>query len=821
MSGSERRSGLTRRGFLTASMAAACLGGLSSLTACAPKSDTETGLADTSEPSGSAAQQDAIYCGVCRAACAMSCFLNYHVRDGKVVRVSMREFPDPDYNRICLKGVATPGRIYNAERVKYPLRRVGERGGGEWERISWEEAIETITTTWKNAVEEYGPNAVGYVDRSYGSEGRIFSIARSRLRNLAGGAYFQLVQDSMPYLGCFNAGFGPYGCNADSDMRNSKALLFANTDFTESIPQHWHWAYEAQQNGAKIIVVDPVYTVIASKADIWLPIRPGTDMPLFAAMTNVVFENGHADLEFLAKNTVAPFLVKEDGTYLRKSDLTGIEDDSSTYIVIDSDSGDWGELGEVASPAMEGAYTVEGQSVTPALALLRAALAEYTPERAAEICDVPAEDIRMAVDLYCQNSPGQVRKGYGADHRWNAQGSYDAMGAFVVATGSMGKAGSDYGYHSRFMAFNDGAVSMPEDIAPLAQLSRLAFSQLPIVMETQRYGELDTPLRVLICQGGDYLHHCGERLRTIKAMDSLDLLVSINMSFNDTSQYADIVLPVCEWCETEDASGMMTFTPYLTHQQKAIDPQFESKDDFEICKLIAEGLGHLEWFDLTREDVLKLSLGDDVYERLMREHAVPFGVFEADPNYIYGADGVWWTQTGKVQFYMEKCDVPVSHIPYREGPDWENVKLPKFVPPHEAWNYDVPGYPANPLAARFPLQIHSPHKKWNKHTTDSHNPFIRELDPEPCVYISEKDASDRGISEGDYVRVFNDRGEVVLLAHIHAGEVPGFLSAPNGWTASQYISGHYGDLTPLETDPDGENCVYSDTLVEVEKYEVN
>ena len=136
--------GFTRRSFIKG---AAALTAAGALVGCSP----QTQNLEKAEPQKDIPETQ-IFSGVCRGNCAGGCFLNVHVRDGQVVRTSMREMPDPQYNRICMKGLSHPYRIYSDERLKYPLRRAGERGSDEWERISWDEALDEIAEKWNGYV---------------------------------------------------------------------------------------------------------------------------------------------------------------------------------------------------------------------------------------------------------------------------------------------------------------------------------------------------------------------------------------------------------------------------------------------------------------------------------------------------------------------------------------------------------------------------------------------------------------------------------------------------------------------------------------------
>lgn len=176
--------GFTRRSFIKG---AAALTAAGALVGCSP----QTQNLEKAEPAADYVP-DEIFSGACRGQCLSGCFLNVHVRDGQVVRTTARDFPDTRYNRICPKGVTQVARVYSAERIQYPMRRVGERGSGEFERISWDEAIQEIADKWKGYAEDYAPDAVAFFIGSGNCAicggGTAPGSAMSRLREVIGAA---------------------------------------------------------------------------------------------------------------------------------------------------------------------------------------------------------------------------------------------------------------------------------------------------------------------------------------------------------------------------------------------------------------------------------------------------------------------------------------------------------------------------------------------------------------------------------------------------------------------------------------------------------
>ena len=150
---------VSRRSFVKGSLTAVGAGAASWLTGCSPKPVADTGGTE-SEPTPVVEDNDEIFRGTCRCNCYGGCYLNIHVRDGKIVRTSMRDLPETAWNRIYSKGLTHPYRVYDPNRAKYPMRRAGERGEGKWEQITWDEALDIIEENYRRITAEYGYESV-------------------------------------------------------------------------------------------------------------------------------------------------------------------------------------------------------------------------------------------------------------------------------------------------------------------------------------------------------------------------------------------------------------------------------------------------------------------------------------------------------------------------------------------------------------------------------------------------------------------------------------------------------------------------------------
>ncbi|WP_080799162.1 molybdopterin-containing oxidoreductase family protein [Arabiibacter massiliensis] len=802
-------AGLTRRSFLktTAAVAgaAAAVGGGTSLAAYA-----EDGV--------DAAGETKLFSGACRAACFATCYIGVKVRDGKVVGCVAGEAADPDYNRICAKGMSHPLRIYDPERIKYPIRRVGERGGGEWERISWDEAIETITSKWKEVRERYGEGSLLFCCTSSSMQG---SAAYGRLAGVLHASTVPATYDhAFQYAGATMAGGTDSG--EGKSIRYAKVVFIWASNVTEAQLQNWHFLIEAKlDNGAKLVVIDPNYTVAASKADIYVPIRPGTDGALAMAMTKMVIDEGWEDVDYLTNCTVAPFLVRKDnGKYLRMSDL-GVEPQEGPVspttgkptivnpIVVMGADGVPGSVEDVFEPVIQGTFEVAGQEVTTAYDLLVEAVSPYTVSKASSICDIPEDTIRELTRLYATSGPAVLYHSFGADRYYNGHSCYTATLALAMVTGQIGQKGASWGTGS-FAGNQANFVGMnyPEGDMPSNSVSAMV---LPEVLSTGKFLGKDLQIKAMFFAGNNLLGNCPIRAQLIPALDNVELIVQADMTLNDNSKYADIVLPVPHWFEVEDIVNFGGQNPHAIFNDQAIEPLYESKCDFDIAKLLAESMG-VGRFYTTKEDMLRTSL--DV--PALKELGIDFDTLKKNkvmrnlPEGLYlqnNKDRPYATATGRGQFYLEDA---VPRVNCGQEFDPADERLPHWFEPAEIGQ-------DNELRAKYPLQFIQEHAKWRIHTQWNRVPWLRELDPEPILKMNEKDASERGIEEGDIVKVYNDRGYVVVKASIHHGLRPGIVNLPHGWQDGQFIEGHYAELCTPKIHPYVVNTIQFDALVEVEK----
>jgi anaerobic selenocysteine-containing dehydrogenase len=754
-----------------------------------------------------------IFSCMCVGNCQSRCRLYVHVKDGRAIRTSMAPFPDARYNRVCLRGLSQVQRVYDPGRLKYPMKRVGPRGEGKWERISWDEAIETITSKFKAYQEQYGKQSVAFSTVS-GNMAMIHGAwSHFRLANLMGATQTDYSLDMSDTLGLgrvLGVGGNFNARNDPADLVNAKTIIIWAANMTDSHPHDWRFVADAKEKGAKVVVIDPRFTTAASKADQWISIRPGADPALAMSMAQVIIAEKLYDQPYLLDHTVAPFLVREDTKrFLRQSDLTGAKPEKSAlrdpYIVWDNESNEGKTLDQVKSPALEGRYTVGGFQVTTAFTLLAEAMSKYPPEEVASICEIEPTVIRDLARLYAQNKPASIYTGF--IQYDNGVQTGHAWGILASLTGNIAKPGASLG-HCGLAGYT---LNWKEFLYPRGQHSAMIpWVYLKEVLKTGLFKNKPHPIKALYLYASNVVCNATNQKEILNTIfPAMEFIVAVDMVETDTTQYADIVLPASHWFErVEFVQG--PDQPYSTLSEKALEPAYESKSDMDIFRLIADRMGLGEYFKYTDEEFIQLLIDTPAsreagltWERLQKEKVV-----QTLPScWVNWRGDKFPTPSRRLEFYLED---PRPRLSCGIRIDENREHLPVFTPPDEAW-------PDNPLYKKYPLVYHTERQRWRLHSQWHGTPWLREYDPEPIIKINSRDAQARGIKNGDTVKVFNDRGHAVLKAVISDGQRPGMVTVPKGWQRHQFISGSYQELTNDHLNTTSYNQCFYDVLCEVRK----
>jgi molybdopterin-containing oxidoreductase family molybdopterin binding subunit len=817
-------SGLTRRSFLKGAAATITVAGLGTgFVACTPKPTDEGGS------TGAQVSDDQIFQGTCPNDCGGGCAMNVHVRDGHIVKTSAIDLPDPLMTRVCQRGLSHAQRVYAPERVKYPMRRAGERGEGKWEQITWDEAIAEICEKWKSSQETYGPMSVAF-QCGTGNSGPD-QYYNTRLCTALGGTFLYPMADMNGlYMAALMVTRGPYlhGGSLNQILESKKIFVWSSNTTTSG---HAKWAYvqAARDKGAKLIVVDPNYTRAAAMADIWVPVRPGTDAALAMAMTKVIIDEGLADVDYLTKGTVAPFLVKDsDGLYLHYSDIglaekkeageglhldgsastQAAQDDGSDPIVVMGKDGKFGSYIDLADPVIEGSFVVEGVACKTVYTLLIERIAEWTLEKTAALTEVPTETIASLAREYA-DGPTMNYLGFGMDHWVNGPYPYHAIITMAFVSGNFGKPGASIDGNMQG-SMGIAGVNVNDAIAfeGMQQGMALATQYLPELLDSGQIMGIPLTIKCLFSYCGNPLVGIAGGNDYQRFVDQLDFLLVADMVMNDTAKMADMVLPVPHWFEVESFNAGVL--PTVRINEQAITPLYEAKSDIEICNLIGEGMGIGNIMNLTSEQFHAACMSGEgakevglSWEKLKEDKMIQV----LPDDYVFGADYTLPTPTTKAEFYFENIQ---PMMPFGGQPDAKLLSLPHWEPPFEGWH-------ENPLAEKYPLVLMTQRDKARVNSTFTYCPWLEEIFPEPTVDLSPGDAAARNIKSGDVVRVFNDRSSLKLKARINAGTRPGLVITPRGANADHYIEGNYNKLTPSNYNKLVASGGWNDTLVQIEK----
>jgi anaerobic selenocysteine-containing dehydrogenase len=700
----------------------------------------------------------------CPHDCPDTCAMVVTVTDGTAT--GLRGDPDHPYTRggLCVKVNNYLDRVYDTSRVLFPLRRSGAKGSGRFERITWDDALDEIATRFRAIAGEHGPEAIMPV--SYlGTQGILNGLN-------VGDAFFAVLGATISERtycdsGSCTAYAMTIGATAGVDpesLVHSKFILIWACNVQSTNLHLWPYIREAQSRGAKVVVVDPVRTRTAAAADQHIALRPGTDTALALAMMNVIISEGLTDEEYVAAHTV------------------GYDE-------------------------------------------LRARVAEHTPEWAANETGVPAEVIRTLAREYAGNQPSVIRIGVAVERHAGGGQTVRALACLPALVGAWRKPGGGI-LQLPLWAFpvNWGAFMHPELLTPGTRI----VNQFLLGDALTGGLALDPPIRALMVYNSNPVVVCPDQEKLIRGLARDDLFTVVSEQFlTDTADYADIVLPATTQLEQDDIMFSWGHL-YVTYNQRAVDPIGEAVPNTELFRRLAARMGAddpgfrdplfrrtddeliaeaFDWSHPHMAGITEDSLKERGWQRLT----------EAPPDeYAPHAEGNFPTPSGKTEFVASAAAGGNFVVPlFRQGsnefqPGQPVDPLPHYIPPRESAH-------TNPeLAARYPLNLLTPKSHAYLNSTFAHQAHQRQVQKEPDVIIHPDDAAERGIHHGDLVRVYNDRGEFVVLASLSDAVLPGVVvSSLGGWRKHAKATATLAAVNSTAFADLGNAPTFSDTLVEV------
>lgn len=724
------------------------------------------------------------------------CGIDATVASGRIEKIEAGRFPVAPYDRrICAMGMARLEQQYHPDRLRYPLQRVGERGAGKWQRISWDRAFELLAERLGAIGGKFGQRSLAFFTGS-GAAGVLTKGSVSRFAAAIGGTAYRAggvdygVPKGLEYT--FGVPASTYfrpGGHEFADAVNSKLIILWGGNPADTRLVDFHFALEAQRRGAKIICIDPNRSATAQHADQWISPRPGTDTALALALLHEIIANNLYDSDFLAGHTNAPFLVRRDTGELLLNENTG-------YLAWDTARGGAFLCDNVATPALIGEFPVETATGTvncvPAFQLLVELCANFSAERAVAITTVPANTIRQLARDIANAKPASIRIGYGVDRWYYADYMARAAANLVIATGNIGIAGGGISVH-------DGTYPAPLNLTPFRTPGGREAATLDIIglMKAIEHGA-PYPVRSLWLSASNMFNQTSaNRSRVLREiLPKLELLVVVDQFMTDSASLADIVLPACSIFEKDDLVAGM----FLQLQRRVVEPEGESKADLDIMTGLAERMGLGQFFDRQPDDFLREMLGSNdplligiTLERLQREDAVMLN--RPAVPYVGLADLRFKTPSGRIEIYKEDLRHHGAELPYYREP--------------------IEASPENPLHGKFPLTLLFSHSRHRIHSSFANLSKSKQREPEPLVEIHPDDARQRGLAAGQMVRVYNERGFVELKCRVDANLRPGVVVISEGTWVRDFAKGEPYSLTHERVSATSDNYAFFDTLVEV------
>lgn len=358
------------------------------------------------------------------------------VRDGRLCKIEPNMAAAKGFQSVCLKGLSEIQHVYSADRIQSPMKRVGERGSGEFVAISWDEALDIFSENVKSCWDKYGKSSV-YLAAATESE-------ISNMRNIMQCGYTSYHGIDIGISNGLAPMFGFKAASAVNDIRdwkNCKTFIAISLNFIETSLTHSRHYFNAMEAGMHTIVIDPHYSSMASKSDEWIPIEPGTDGAFYLGMASSIIDNEWYDKAFMRDHTTFPFLVSTvDGTMLESP-----EGDFMVWDPTTSAPKSYTETND--QTPLEGEFDYEGVTYATAFTLFKEGQKTQSVEWAADVTKIPASEIERIAKMYALDTPSVLAIGQGGCDKYNNSDiAGHAAGILAALTGNIGKSGTGLGY---------------------------------------------------------------------------------------------------------------------------------------------------------------------------------------------------------------------------------------------------------------------------------------------------------------------------------------------------------------------------------------
>jgi anaerobic selenocysteine-containing dehydrogenase len=668
--------------------------------------------------------------GACPHDCPDTCALDVHVEAGVAIKVTGSAAHAPTAGVLCTKVARYTERTYHPDRLLHPMRRVGKKGEGRFERISWEEAISTIAGRLAPIAAEDPQQILPY---SYaGTMGLVQGESMSmRFFHKLGASFLDRTI-------CASAGTAGHeitlGSRIGIDVEladEARLIIFWGSNAITSSVHFWARAQQAKRRGATLVAIDPYRSLTAEKCHTHLALLPGTDSALALGLMHVLIRDGLIDRDYVARHTLG---------FESLSERVGM----------------------------------------------------YDPVRVASICGITAGEIESLAHLYGTTRPALIRANYGMQRTRGGGMATRNIACLPALVGAFRDAcGGFFLSTSGNFEIDKPALERPDLLAGRTPRT--------VNMSTIGHALLDrgAPIRALIVYNSNPVAVAPDSTRVVQGFGREDLFTVVLEHFQtDTADYADILLPATTQLEHLDVIKPYGHY-YMVANNPAIAPLGESKPNSEIFRLLAKAMGFAEpCFSDSDETIAQAAVAEDwdfeaVRAAGWKRMGLPMGIARF-------AHGGFNTPSGKVEFFSARAQAL--------GLD----PLPDYVAPQEDTR--------SAAAARFPLAMISPPARNFLNSSFVNVRSLRAAEGEPWLDIHPDDASVRGVIQGNYVRVFNERGSLELRARVTNRARRGVVVGLSVWWKKLARDGkNANELTSSDTLTDmGRGPTFYDCLVQVE-----
>lgn len=692
--------------------------------------------------------------------CGGKCLIKAHVKDGQIVRISTDD-DKRDENadneqypqiRACVRGRGYRQHVYAPNRIKKPLKRVGKRGEGKFQEITWEEAIKEIAKENNRIKEKYGP-ASRFSLYATGQTGTVGSgdTVIQRLLGFDGGYLGRYSNYSSgqhmaatPYT--FGTGSASSSCRA---LLDSKLIILHGMNPAETIFGHFNmYLRMAKEKGAKIYTIDPRKTdTDVSFADDWFPVKPTTDNALIAAMAYVMFTENLHDQDFLNKCCIG-----HDEEHMPE----GVPAGESYYN-----------------------YVMGKTDGLP-----------KTPEWAAKITGLPANRIIKLAREVATTKPMAWVQGNGINRHMNGEQLSRGGSVIPVLTGNVGISGgwagpgAPNGEIVKFQGFpipnNPLGISIPVFKYTEAIIRGTEMGAEDGVKGLEEGRKLPSNIKMIFNLAGNCLvNQHSDINQTTKILEDESLcefIVTSDISMTPSAKYSDIILPTCTFFEQNDIVPPWSYGQHIFLSQKVVEPLYGSMTEYEWMTMLAKELGIEKEFTegRTQDDWVKWMIEESknidpdfpTFEEMKKNSVykykdnliVPFAKQVQDIE-----NNPFETPSGKIELFSKQLW------------DMNHLDTIPAIPKH----VEVEEGPESSLTKKYPLQVFGWHIKRRCHSTWETSEWMEEVQTQE-LWINPIDAEKRKIKQDDRVKVFNDRGATLIPAKVTSRVMPGVICLPQG-----------------------------------------